>query len=91
MAIQQREDISPREQIIHEWEREDFKLQSEHAVNIKKLDIEATKLDSKITAWFKLPIRLLYLPVSLFLVLVLVIYAIRGKEPPQSLVELLKQ
>jgi len=91
MAIQTREDITAREQVIHEWEREDFKLQSEHAVTIKKLDIEATKLDSKITAWFKLPLRLIYLPVSLFICLVLFVYAIRGKEPPKSLIELLRQ
>ena len=90
MPIQTRDDISPRESVLHEWETEIFEKQSAHAIKIKELDIEVSKIESRITAWFKLPLQVLRLPVSLFLVVVLIVYAIRAKEPPQSILDRLK-
>lgn len=88
--INARENMTPRESQQFAWDKEMFEKQAEHAIRIKELEIEATKLESKIVAWFKLPLYVLRLPVSVFLVLVLGIYAIRGIEPPKELVELIK-
>lgn len=90
MSIQVRETLTPREQMIYEQEKEAFKRQSEHAIAIKRLELEASKLDSKIGAWFRLPIMIIKLPVYLLVGLALVVYAIRGIEPPELLVNLFK-
>ena len=90
MPIQSREELTPREHDIYLQEREAFERQSQHAIKIKELELEATKLNSKISAWFRLPLTIIKLPVYGLVGLAVVVYAIRGIEPPQVVIDLLR-
>lgn len=84
------ENLTPREQMTMAHEKDMFQMQSEHGIKVKELEIEATKLESRLGAWLRLPLFVLRLPVMVVLGVGVVVYAIRGIEPPQSLLELLK-
>jgi len=47
MAIIQSEQITPRESMEHEWYVDEMKRTHEHAVLLKKLEIEYKKIDLK--------------------------------------------
>lgn len=80
-----RETITPREYELHQWEVDMFEKQAAHAVQLKELDIQAAKLEAKISSWFKVPLYLLMLPVRVLLVIPLCIYAARKHEVPEAL------
>lgn len=90
MPIQTREELTVREREQMEYDREMWAKQSEHAIEIKKLEIEALKLDAKISSWLKLPISILKLPVYMLLGLGYIIHAIKGTEPSDNFWKLLK-
>lgn len=90
MPLQFREEITPREIVSHEWEVEMFDKQAEHAVRIKELDIQAAKLEARISSWFRIPLYIFSLPVKLLAIIPLCIYAVRRTEVPQELWNLLK-
>lgn len=90
MPIVNRDDVSAREWA--QWNREDenMKLQMAHAVKIKEMSLESEKIGSRWTVVFRLPLALIKLPISLMVCVGLVVYAIRGIEPPESLVQFIK-
>lgn len=88
--IQKHDQVTPRETLLHEWQKEEFTLQSEHATNMKKLEIEHLKLESKLSAWYKIPITILKLPLYVLLGVGYVIHAIRKSEPSDKFWEFLK-
>ena len=92
MPIQfnQPQDITSREFTEHEWDVDMFERQAKHAINIKELDIQAAKLEAKITSWFRIPIYIISLPVKVLALIPLVVYAARSKEVPEQLWQLLR-
>lgn len=85
-----REQLTPREYELYNQQKEMFELQAAHNVQIKQLDIEAAKLEAKITSWFKIPLAIIRLPLFILLVIPLSIYAGRKQEVPAELWRLLK-
>ena len=84
-----REQITPREYDTWQHEKEMTEKAYEFQLRIKELDIEAAKLEAKVTSWFKLPLTLLKLPLYLLLVIPLSIYAARKQDVPPDLWKLL--
>jgi len=89
MAIQSQDKITPREAQEYEWQKEMFDKQAELSIKLKELEIDNLKIESKFTAWFSIPLRIIKLPVMVVLAFGLVVYAVRGIEPPEGLRELL--
>lgn len=90
LGLNQRNELTAREYELYNQQKEMFELQTAHAERIKRLDIEAAKLEAKITSWFKIPLTLLKLPLFILLVIPLSIYAGRKQEVPAELWRLLK-
>ena len=90
MSIQTSTELSNREIVEFEQHKVMFEKQAELQLRLKELEIEHLKVESKFNAWFSIPIKLIKLPVLVVLALSGIIYAIRGKDVPQSLLELLK-
>jgi len=90
MALQIRDEVTPREWAIWNREDENLRLQLAHQKEIKAMEVEVGKINSKWTTIFRLPLALIALPVKLLLVFVFIVYAIRGIEPPESLVSFIK-
>ena len=90
MAIQSQSEITQRELVEYEQHREMFDKQAELQLALKRLEIEHLKIESRFNSWFSIPLKLIKLPVMLVLAVGGVIYAVRGKDTPQSLLELLK-
>ena len=86
----QNQDISSREITEHDWEVDMFERQAAHSIKIKELDIEAAKLEARVSAWFRLPLYLLKLPVLLLCIIPLTVYAARKQEVPEQLWALLR-
>lgn len=81
--------ITPREQFMMEAEKENLRVQLEHQKEMKQLELEVGKINSKWTTIFRLPLAIIKLPVQLVVAGALVVYAIRGVEPPEALVAFL--
>lgn len=90
MPIVNREDVSPREWATWNKDKELLEMQMEHAKQMKELEVESNRINSKWTTIFRLPLALIILPVKLVIVSVLVVYAIRGIEPPESITSFLR-
>lgn len=88
--IQKHDQVTPRETLLHEWQKEEFLAQSEHAIRMKQLDIEHLKLESKLSAWYKIPVAILKLPLYILLGTGYIIHAIRKTEPSERFWEFLK-
>lgn len=72
-------------------EKEMWEKQATHSLEIKRLDIEAAKLEAKISAWFKLPLVIVKLPLLMLLIIPLSIYAARKQEVPENLWGILRR
>ena len=81
--------MSPRESIQHEWDIDMFRIQAEHAVTMKQLEIAQLKLEAKWNSWLKLPAMLIKLPVWCILAIGYIINSIRNKNPDINLWKLL--
>lgn len=86
--------LSPREQVLMEAEKEENRLSREHAIQLKQLElqlareenasqIELKKLEAKWASWLKLPSLIIRIP--LFILLgVAYIFAVCFKYQPQK-------
>jgi hypothetical protein len=90
VAIQTSEQLTPREYETMNYEKEMYELQAAHAVKIKELDIQAAKLEAKISSWFRLPVTIVKLPLFLLMVVPLTAYAVKGKKVPAEYWTLLR-
>lgn len=88
--IEQRSEMTAREREEYEQSKEMFEKQSEHAVRIKELELEAVRLESKATVWFRIPVLIIKLPVFLILGLGYIVHAIRKTEPSERFWNFLK-
>lgn len=83
MPIQNSSTLSPREYEQMNYEKEMLDKQMTHAREMKVLDLELQKLEAKWSAWIKLPLIVLTLPVRILFVIPLSIYAITKQEVPE--------
>lgn len=90
MPIINRDDVSPREWAMWNHDKEMLELQMAHAKQMKELEVESNRINSKWTTIFRLPLALIILPVKVLVVVPLAVYAIRGIEPPESLVSFMR-
>lgn len=90
MPIQSREDMTPREVIQHGWEVDMFTMQSEHTLKVKELQLQQSKVDSRIGALLRIPLLIVMLPVKILAIIPVTVYAVRGKDIPEALLALIK-
>ena len=90
MAIQQNTEMTNREIVEYSQHKEMFEKQAELQLKLKELEIQHLMEESRFNAWFSIPLKIVRLPLLLVLGLGAVIYAIRGKDVPESLLGLLK-
>ena len=63
MSFIETNELTPREYTLMENEKEENRLNREHAVTIKRLDIQVSMLEAKWASWFALPKYIIKLPV----------------------------
>jgi hypothetical protein len=84
MAIIEMDQLTPRESIQHDWSMDEFRMQSEHAIVMKKLEIEEQRLEAKWASWLRIPVTIIKLPVYLVMAFGYVIAMARKKNPPDK-------
>ena len=82
--------MTNREIVEYSQHKEMFEKQAELQLKLKELEIQHLMEESRFNAWFSIPLKIVRLPLLLVLGLGAVIYAIRGKDVPESLLGLLK-
>ena len=77
------EQLSPREWATYNNEKEMWTLQAEHQAHMKDKDIEVQKLEARWSAWFKIPLMIIKLPVLILFVIPMTVYAVTHQEVPE--------
>lgn len=90
MAIVDNNQMTPRETLEHEWRVEEQRILQEHAVTMKRLDLETAKLEVKWASLTKIPMTIIKLPVYFVVALGYVIAKIRGDEVSTAFWDYLK-
>jgi len=90
MAINTREQMTPREVVEMEQDEKMWKLQAEHLKEMKRMEIEVMKLEAKVSSWLKLPLVIIKLPVFVLFGVGYIVHAIRKTEPSENFWKLLK-
>lgn len=90
MLINEPNSFSPREleQMRYEAERSDKEMA--YGMDMKKLDVEVQKLETKFSSLLRIPIIILKLPVLVLFGIGYVIHSIKGTEPSDNFWKLLK-
>ncbi len=83
-------EATSREYTLHEWEVDMFNRQAAHQQKLTELEIEKQKLDAKFNALLRLPFVIITLPVRILFLIPLCIYAVKHKEVPEELWNLLR-
>lgn len=84
MAVVNNDLMTPRETMEHEWRVEEQRILQEHAVTMKRLELETAKLDIKWATWLKIPMAIVKLPVYMIMAFGYVVAMARGKEVPDK-------
>ena len=101
MAIVDNPELTPREWTLLENERDENRLIREHAVAMKRLELEIERennaaqiklkeLESRWQAWLRLPSLLIKLPLFILLGVAYIISVITKKEMPKRFWDLLE-
>lgn len=101
MPILDNNELSPREHILMENERDEARLTREYAITIKRLELEVKRadndgkiklkeLESKWSSWLKIPITIIRLPLYIIMGIAYCIAMIRKYEPSKNFWELMK-
>lgn len=100
MSIVQNGEITPRESLLHEWEKEIFEKQAAHEITMKQLEleikrednrakIELKRLEAKWASWLKLPSMVIKLPLYPILGIAYCVAIVKKRDPPKSFWDLL--
>lgn len=95
MPIVENEQLTPREHLLLEHEKDEHRLSREHAVRMKELEIqlardkyqaqiELKRLEAKWSSLLRLPVIILKLPLHIVLALGYLLSVIRKQEPSKS-------
>lgn len=90
MTVVTTTELSPREHILLEHEKEEGRLAREHALNMKRLDIEAQKLEAQWSSWLKIPLTIIKLPVYILFGIGYICNVLTKQEPSENFWKLLK-
>ena len=90
-AINARESLTEREREEFEQEKASFQAQAEHQLEMKKLDLEIQRIETKWGQLFRLPFAILMLPVRFLFGLAYIAHAIRGSKPDDAFWEYLRK
>lgn len=93
--ITENDQLTPREHVLMENERDEARLTREHAITVKQLElaikrednqskIELKKLEAKWSSLLRLPSLIIRLPILFILSIAYIISVIRKQEPPKS-------
>lgn len=85
-----KEQLTPREYAEQEHEKTMFDKQAEYNIEIKKLELEATKLEAKFSSWLKIPITIIKLPLLIILGISYCIAVAKNKELSENFWDYLK-
>jgi len=84
MPIVTNEVLTPREAVLLEAEKEEGRLVREHQLDLKRLDIEATKLETRWNIIFKIPLTIIKLPVYFLFGIAYIVSVGRKHELPDQ-------
>lgn len=101
MPIQDNNELTPREFVLMENERDENRLIREHAVRMKELELEITrednkaqvdlkKLEAKWSSWLKIPMTIIKLPLFVLLGMAYIFSMFTRKEQPRAFWDLLR-
>jgi hypothetical protein len=88
--IGEHEQLTPRESVIMETESEERRLAREHALAMKRVEIEAQKLEVRWAAWLKLPALIIKLPLLILVGIGLVVALARKTDIPEEFWNIIK-
>lgn len=86
-SIEQSGQLTPAEMA---YEREMVDKQNAFHLEIKKLELEVTKIEAKWASWLKLPSQIIKLPLYVLLGVAYIVSMITKKEVPKEFWDLLK-
>lgn len=75
--------LTEREQEEYAQQKESFKLQSAHEIEIKKLELALEKTKTSWKSLLRVPITIIKLPVALILGIAYIVCMVRGIEPSE--------
>jgi hypothetical protein len=90
MPIVTRDELSPREIQLHQYEKEMFELQAQQVLSVKQIELELAKLESKLTSLLKIPLTLVKLPVYILFGVAYIVAVARKYEPGENFWRFLK-
>ena len=101
MSVYENNELSPREYVLLEHDKEEARLGRQHAIEMKKLDLELAReknasevalrtLEAKWSSWLRLPKLLLMLPVYFLLGIASIVSSIRNQKIDTNFWRLIK-
>lgn len=90
MLINEPNSFSPRELETMRYEAERADKEMAYGMDMKKMDIEVQKLETKFSSLLRIPIIIIKLPLLLLLGVAYITHSIKGTEPSENFWKLLK-
>lgn len=90
MPLQFDEKLTPREYELMRRDDEQARLNREHEIAIKSMELEAMKLDMKWSQLSKIPLAILLLPIRCLVAMSLFVAYARKIEPSDQVLSLLQ-
>lgn len=88
--LQARESLTAREREEWEQNKESMERQMSHAKEMKILELEVLKQESKWSMWIKIPLVIITMPIRILFVIPLCIYAVTKQDIPEAYWKFLK-
>lgn len=82
--------LSAREEQSYAHDKEMMELNMAHQKELKIMELEVLKIETKIGSWVRIPLTIIRLPVLILFVIPLSIYAAKKQDVPAELWRLLK-
>lgn len=101
MPVFENQELSPREYVLMENERDEARLLREHAAHMKELELAVIReknqaevairiLEAKWSSWMKIPITIIKLPLYAILAIGYIMLCITKQKAPMEFWKLIK-
>lgn len=90
MLTNQLPNLTPREREQMRYEEEQEKRQISYAERMKDKEIELARMEAKWSAWLRIPLIIIKLPVLIILSIAYIVHAIMKIEPSENFWNMLK-
>lgn len=77
-------EISPAESVRHTWSEEENRLAREYDLQVRKMELDILKIENRWSAWFRIPLTIIKLPVYIVMAIAYGIAMARGVEPSEN-------